>query len=207
MRLRTRLGCRGFRLNRRSHRHHSASGPHDAARDPPWVRWNAGRRYLRALRLAREIERLRFGRPARCAVVMSGSAAGRRRCPTSRASSVRVCSGVMSELSRRAEPGCGLRASNSTFGGEPGRVEAGRGGAAGEHGGQGGGQRGVVDLRDRAQAGEDRCRVGGVEQAVPADDDGLPAVLEQRDGQLGGLGEHHRVAGRRRRAAPSGRPR
>ena len=78
---------------------------------------------------------------------------------------------------------------------EPGRVAVWRAGAAGEHGREGGGQRDVIDLCDRAEAGEDRRCVIGVEQAVPADDDGLPAVLEQRDGQLGGLGEHHRVAG------------
>ena len=67
-----------------------------------------------------------------------------------------------------------------------GLVAAWRGGAAGEHGWEDWGQRDVMDLGDRAQAGEDGRRVRRVEQAVSADDDGVPAVLEQRDGQLCG---------------------
>lgn len=59
--------------------------------------------------------------------------------------------------------------------------------APGEHGLQRRGQRDVIDRGDRAQAGEDRCRVVRVEEAVPEDDDGSPAVLEKRDGQLCGL--------------------
>jgi len=79
---------------------------------------------------------------------------------------------------------------------KPGRAAAGQVGTApGEHGLQSRRQGDVIDLGDRAQQGEDRRRVVRVEQAVPEDDDGPPAVLEQRDGQLRGLGEHHRVAG------------
>jgi hypothetical protein len=72
---------------------------------------------------------------------------------------------------------------------EAGGVAVRRAGAAGEHGWEGGGQRDVVDLGNRAQTGEDRRGVGGVEEAVSADDDGVPAVVEQRDGQLCGLGD------------------
>ena len=85
----------------------------------------------------------------------------------SRASSARVCSGVSVELSRWAEPGCGLRASNSTSAASRAGPATWRGGAAGEHGWEGGGQRDVIDLCDRAQACEDRCRAAGSKRLFP----------------------------------------